>query len=120
LVAGNLGLIFLLMTVPLGSRTVTVSRVIKADRERLWQALWPFGSDAGWSGEILSAEPLDGEGTALIRLSWDGRDGRPIERKARFEDVGEGSRFSMSVIEDTALDPSFWANYRETAELVPE
>ncbi|TIV59295.1 MAG: site-2 protease family protein, partial [Mesorhizobium sp.] len=68
LVAGNLGLIFLLMTVPLGRRTVTVSRVIEADRKRLWQALWPFGADAGWSGEILSAEPLDGEGTALIKL----------------------------------------------------
>ncbi|MEI9401403.1 SRPBCC family protein [Mesorhizobium argentiipisi] len=120
LVAGNLGLIFLLMTVPLGLRTVTVSRVIKADRQRLWQALWPFGGDAGWSGEILSAEPLDGEGTALIRLSWEGRDGRPIDRKARFEEVSEGRRFSMTVIEDTVLDSSFWANYRETAELVPE
>ncbi|AZO74808.1 MAG: site-2 protease family protein [Mesorhizobium sp.] len=120
LVAGNLGLIFLLMTVPLGRRTVTVSRVIEADRKRLWQALWPFGADAGWSGEILSAEPLDGEGTALIKLSWEGRDGRPIERKARFDDVAEGSRFSMRVIEDTALDPSFWADYRETTELVLE
>ncbi|TPI15985.1 site-2 protease family protein [Mesorhizobium sp. B4-1-3] len=120
LVAGNLGLIFLLITVPLGLRTATVSRVINADRNRLWQALWPLGGDAGWSGEILSAEPLDGERTALIRLSWDGRDGRPIERKARFEDVSGGSRFSMTVIEDTALDPSFWAHYRETAELVPE
>ncbi|WP_434723250.1 site-2 protease family protein [Mesorhizobium sp. RIZ17] len=120
LVAGNLGLIFLLMTVPLGLRTVTARRVIKADRDRLWQALWPFGGDAGWSGEILSAEPLDSEGTALIRLSWEGRDGRPIDRKARFEDVKEGSYFSMIVVDDTALDPSFWANYRETAELVPE
>ncbi|TGP49169.1 site-2 protease family protein [bacterium M00.F.Ca.ET.230.01.1.1] len=120
LVASNLGLIFLLMTVPLGLRTVTVGRVIKADRDRLWQALWPFGSDAGWSGEILSAEPLDSEGTALIKLSWEGRDGRPIERKARFEHVVDGSRFSMRVVEDTALDPSFWANYRESAELVPE
>ncbi|OHV90437.1 SRPBCC family protein [Mesorhizobium sp. ORS 3428] len=120
LVAGNLGLIFLLMTVPLGLRTVRVSRVIKADRKRLWQALWPFGSDAGWSGEIVCAEPLDGEGTALIKLSWEGRDGRPIERKARFDDVAEGSCFSMRVIDDTALDPSFWADYRETAELVPD
>ncbi|MBN9547385.1 MAG: SRPBCC family protein [Alphaproteobacteria bacterium] len=120
LVAGNLGLIFLLMTAPLGSRTVTVSRVIKADRNRLWQALWPFGGNAGWSGEILSAEPPDSEGTALIRLSWEGRDGRPIERKARFADVREGSYFSMTVVEDTALDPSFWANYRETAELASE
>jgi Zn-dependent protease len=120
LVAGNLGLIFLLMTVPLGLRTVTVSRVMRADSARLWQALWPFGSDAGWSGEILSAEALDGEGMALIKLSWEGRDGQPIDRKARFEDVVEGHRFSMRVIEDTALDPSFWANYRETAELAPE
>ncbi|UCI10026.1 site-2 protease family protein [Mesorhizobium sp. B1-1-8] len=120
LVAGNLGLIFLLMTVPLGLRTVRVSRVVAADRHRLWQALWPFGSDAGWSGEILSAEPLDCEGMTLVKLSWEGRDGQPIERKAVFEDVVEESRFSMRVIDDTALDPSFWANYRETAELVPE
>ncbi|MDX8481352.1 site-2 protease family protein [Mesorhizobium sp. VK24D] len=120
LVAGNLGLIFLLMTAPLGLRTVSVNRVIKAERNRLWQALWPLASDAGWSGEILSTEPLDGEGMALIKLSWEGRDGRPIERKARFDDVVEGSRFSMRVIEDTALDPSFWTDYRETTELAPE
>ncbi|MEW6634513.1 MAG: site-2 protease family protein [Pseudomonadota bacterium] len=120
LVAGNLGLIFLLMTAPLGLRTVRASRVIAAERDRLWQALWPFGGDAGWSGEILSAQDLDGEGNALIRLSWEGRDGQPIERRARFADVAQGSRFSMRVIEDTALDPSFWANYRETTELSPE
>lgn len=120
LVAGNIGLIFLLMTMPLGLRTIRVSRVIPSDRSHLWQALWPLGSKAGWSGEILSAQPLDGEGTALIKLSWEGRDGQPIERRARFEDVVEGHRFSMRVIEDTALDPSFWANYRETAELITE
>ena len=66
LVASNLGLIFLLMTVPLGLRTVRVSRVIAMDRQRLWQALWPLGSDASWSGEILSAEPLDGQGVSRI------------------------------------------------------
>lgn len=120
LVASNLGLIFLLMTVPLGLRTVSVSRVIPADRQRLWQALWPLGSDAGWSGEILSAPPLDDQGVARIMLSWEGRDGKPIERRARFDDVVEGSRFSMRVIEDTALDSSFWKDYGETTELVSE
>lgn len=120
LVASNLGLIFLLMTVPLGLRTVRLSRVVAMDRQRLWQALWPLGSDAGWSGEILSAEVLVGEGMARILLSWEGRDGKPIERRSRLEDVVEGSRFSMRVIEDTALDASFWADYRETVELVPE
>ena len=120
LVASNLGLIFLLMTVPLGLRTVRLSRLVAMDRHRLWQALWPLGSDAGWSGEILSAEALDGKGLARIVLSWEGRDGKPIERKSQFEEVVEGRRFSMRVIEDTALDASFWANYRESVELVSE
>ncbi|WP_245469766.1 site-2 protease family protein [Mesorhizobium sp. M7A.F.Ca.MR.362.00.0.0] len=90
------------------------------DRQRLWQALWPLGSDAGWSGEILSAEAPDGEGVARITLSWEGRDGKPIERRSRFDDVVEGISFSMRVIEDTALDASFWKDFSETVELVSE
>ncbi|BCG87657.1 hypothetical protein MesoLj113c_37670 [Mesorhizobium sp. 113-3-9] len=82
--------------------------MIAVDRQRLWQALWQLGGDAGWSGEILSVGPLDGEGVSRIMLSREGRDGKPIERKARFDDVVEGSRFSMRVVEDTALDASFW------------
>ncbi|TGQ69558.1 site-2 protease family protein [Mesorhizobium sp. M00.F.Ca.ET.186.01.1.1] len=117
LVAGNLGLIFLLMTAPLGLRTIKISRTVTADRQRLWQALWPLGSDAGWSGEILSAEQL-GEGLVRTTMSWEGRDGQPIERKALLEEVVEGRCFSMRVVEDTALDPSFWADYRETTQLV--
>ncbi|WP_246740671.1 SRPBCC family protein [Mesorhizobium sp. NZP2298] len=120
LVASNLGLIFLLMTAPLGLRTVRMSRLIAMDRQRLWQALWPLGSDAGWSGEILSVQPLEGDGVARILLSWEGRDGKPIERRARFDDIVEGSRFTMRVVEDTALDASFWTDYRETTELVSE
>lgn len=120
LVASNLGLIFLLMRVPLGLRTVRLSRVVAADRQRLWQALWPLGEDAGWSGEILDARPLDEEGLAAVTLSWEGRDGRPIERKAMLGDVVPGHSFSMRVLEDTALDVSFWADYRETVELADE
>ena len=105
---------------PLGLRTVRLSRVVAMDRQRLWQALWPLGGDAGWSGEILSAEALDGQGVARIMLSWEGRDGQPIERRSRFEDVVEGSRFTMRVIEDTALDASFWKDYCETTELASE
>ncbi|AEH88146.1 peptidase M50 [Mesorhizobium opportunistum] len=120
LVVSNLGLIFLLITVPLGLRTVRSSRVVAMDRQRLWQALWPLGSDAGWSGEILSAQALDGEGEARIMLSWEGRDGKPIERRSKLEDVVEGSSFTMRVIEDTALDGSFWKDYSETTDLVSE
>jgi len=120
LVASNLGLIFLLMRVPLGLRTVRLSRVVAADRQRLWQALWPLGKDAGWSGEILEARSLDEAGLTAVTLSWEGRDGRPIERKAMFVDVVPGRSFSMRVLEDTALDVSFWVDYRETVELADE
>ena len=120
LVACNLGLIFLLMTVPLGLRTVRLSRLVAADRHQLWRALWPLGSDAGWSGEILSAEALDDNGAARIRMSWEGRDGQPIARKVLLEDVVEDRSFSMRVVDDTSLDTSFWADYRETTELVSE
>lgn len=120
LVACNLGLIFLLLTAPLGLRTLRFSRLVAADRRRLWQALWPLGSDAGWSGEILSAAALDDQGAARIVLSWEGRDGQPIERKVLLEDVLEERRFSMRVVDDTSLDASFWADYRTTTELMPE
>ncbi|MBZ9676000.1 site-2 protease family protein [Mesorhizobium sp. ES1-1] len=120
LVGSNLGLIFLLMSVPLGLRTVRLSRLVPTDRQRLWQALWPLGADAGWSGEILSAEALDEQGMVRIMLSWEGRDGKPIERRSQLSDVVEGSSFSMRVIDDTALDVSFWTDYRETVELVSE
>jgi Zn-dependent protease len=120
LVAGNVGLIFLLMTAPLGLRTLTISRRISSAPERLWQALWPLGSEAGWSGEIVAARALGRAGEALLTLSWEGRDGRPIERHVALEDVQEGARYAMRVIDDTSLDTAFWKDFRETAELEPQ
>ena len=120
LVALNLGLIFLFFALPLGVRTVRMSRLIAADRERVWSALWPFGDNAAWSGQQLSGERMDDPGLARVRLGWDGRDNRPIERILRLEDVVEGERFSARVVDDSSLDASFFADYRETAELSAE
>jgi Zn-dependent protease len=118
LVACNLGLIFVLMTMPLGMRTLRRSRLIRADRNKLWHALWPLGSHATWSGETLSVTGF--RGGARITLSWEGRDGQPIQRKVAFDDVVQGRRFSMRVVDDSSLDPSFWGHYRETTELLCE
>jgi Zn-dependent protease len=82
----------------------------------LWQALWPLGQNATWSGEILSA--IGFRGGARIVLSWEGRDGQPIQRKVAFDDVALGRRFSMRIVDDSSLDPSFWGHYRETTELL--
>lgn len=118
LVALNLALIFMLIAAPVGRRTVRASVVVKADRDRLWQAVWPLGSDAGWSGETVAAEAV-GPDAARLTLSWEGREGRPIERVARFEDVVEGEQFAMRIVDDSALDPGFWSNYRETVQIAP-
>src|SRR5262249_61578421 len=67
-----------------------ISRSIAASRRRIWNAIYPLGSDYGWSGEVVSAEPLAGtEGAVALRLSWEGREGRPIERTVRITDAVE-------------------------------
>ncbi len=115
LVGLNIGLIFLLLAAPVGVWTIRISRMIPVERERLWGALWPFGANASWSGEYIQAEPLSDDGSlARLQLRWEGRDGMPIERTVMLEDVIKGESFVMRVVDDTSLDPSFWANYRES------
>jgi Zn-dependent protease len=118
LAALNLLLIFLLLAAPLGVRTIVQSARIAAARGRLWSALWPLGEHAGWSGQVLAAEPVAGSPDKVrVRLSWEGRDGRPIEKLLRLSDVVEGERFRQEVEDDSSLDPSFWSDYREATEL---
>jgi Zn-dependent protease len=112
----NLALIWLLMSAPVGSRTVTVSRVIPSSAQHLWSALFPLGSNARWNGAYLSIEPIGVDGAAL-ELDWDGRDGKPIRRSVFFSDVRESRYFSMKVNDDTSLDASFWQHYSETVSL---
>ncbi len=116
LVLVNLGLIYFLMTAPLGRRTVRLSVVVAAPREKLWQALWPLGRDANWAGDFVEVEVLPG-GQMRMALRWDGRDGRPILRVAVHDDVVEGERFVTRIVDDSSLEAAFWANYRETVEL---
>ena len=117
LVTLNLGLIFLLFAVPLGVRTVRQSRVIAANRAHIWSAVWPFGENAGWSGQHLRAEALAEPGLVRIELGWEGRDGKPIEHIVRLEDVVDGKGFSTRVIDDSSLNSGFWSHYRDNVEL---
>ena len=117
LIALNLGVIYLLIAAPIGVRTVRLSRTINATSEKLWEAVWLLGRETTWSGQVLEATPVTGD-MIRLRLSWRGRDDRPIERTYRVFDVIPHERFSATVVEDNSLDPSFWANYRETISLV--
>lgn len=117
LVAFNLGLIFLLLAAPLGLRTTRRRVTIRASAAHVWSAVWPLGANASWSGELLSAQAL-GDDRARVVMSWEGRDGAPIERVLQFGNVDPGRAYSMRVVDDSSLDPSFWADYGETTELI--
>lgn len=116
LTAFNLIAIFLVLVAPLGRRTIVRRFRVETNPEEVWAALWPLGEQTGWSGEILSAEPA-GNGRVKVRLSWEGRDGKPIEKLLRLSDVEPGGRFATQVEDDSSLDPIFWADYREEVEI---
>ncbi len=117
-VAVNVGLIFLLIVAPLGARTLSVKADVDSPRKRLWHALFPLGDHVGWSGEILDAVQHEARSDQVrLSMSWEGRDGQPITRIAQLHDVVPEERFSMTIVDDSALDANFWANYRRTAVL---
>lgn len=117
-IAAYLFILFALMAAPVGLREFAVSVRVRAPRDRLWEAVWPLGRDAGWSGKILDARPE--EGGARLSFAWDGRDGRPIERSVRFRELEPGRRFVMAVSDDSALSQRFWRHHREGVELEDE
>lgn len=112
-------ILFALMAAPVGRRSFEISVLVGAPREKIWQAVWPLGRDAGWSGKIIGAT-TEGDDGARLRFAWDGRDGNPIERSVRFSDVEPGRRFAMVVTDDSALSQKFWRSHREAIELVDE
>lgn len=121
LIVVNLGLIFVLIAAPVGLRTVSCTVRIAAPARRVWEAIYPLGSEAGWSGEVLSAEQ-DGSRPDQVQLvvDWDGRDGLPIRRVAALSDVVDGRSFGLRIVEDSSLDAGFWARFSEQVELEPE
>ncbi len=121
LVGANLALLYALMGMPLGRRTISASARVAASRERLWQVLWPLGREAGWSGEIVAAAPVAGKRDLVeVTYSREGRDGEPVRRVVELEEVVEHERFGRRVVDDTMLDPSFWADYRDEVRLADE
>lgn len=118
LIAVNLGLIYLLMAAPFGLRSIRRSIVIGAPTRRVREAMHPLGADAGWSGEILSAESVAGESSQVVlTLDWEGRDGLPIRRLVELSERGDGLVFSTRIVEDSSLDPGFWSDYSETVSM---
>lgn len=117
LLAINLFLLWLIMAAPVGVRTLRLRRRFNARAERVWSAVDPLGENAAWSPSVLSSEPVDGSGR-YARQSLDhlDRKGAPIERVL---EISREDRFAYSsrVIDDSVLDPSFWAQFHERRQV---
>ncbi|MCI5073757.1 site-2 protease family protein [Oricola sp.] len=122
-VAGILGLLFFvvfllwfIMSAPIGTRTVRRTVRTSADPTRVWNALYPFGTDYDWDQgvtQVIETGPESGrEVTTYL-----GRDGLPVEKDFVVSDLEPGERFTMRYTNDTALAQSFWDHYVMTVRL---
>lgn len=120
LLAINLFLLWLIMAAPVGVRTLKMTRRFDARPERIWSAIDPLGEHADWNPSLLSSRPDDPSGR-FARQAYEtlDRKGAPIERVL---EISREDRFGFSarVVDDTALDPSFWAAYHERRHLTDE
>lgn len=115
LLVANLGLIWLLMAAPLGTQTIRLRRRLQGDPERVWQAVHPLGKDALWYPALLDSAAEPGTGRVVQRLAHADRRGNPVRRTLELHELGGPWQhaYEARVVEDSALHPSFWANYRE-------
>jgi Zn-dependent protease len=121
LLVANLGLIWLLMAAPLGTKTIRLRRTVHDDPERVWQAIHPLGRDALWYPALIGSAAEPGTDRVVQRLAHADRRGNPIRRTLELSDVGGPWRhaYEARVVEDSTLDSSFWAHYRERRMVGP-
>lgn len=115
LLIANLGLIWLLMAAPLGTRTIRLRRKLREDPERVWQAVHPLGREALWYPSLIDSAAVPGTGRVVQQLAHADRRGNPIRRILELsEPSGPWQHaYEARVVEDSTLHPSFWSNYCE-------
>ncbi|MFB2551520.1 hypothetical protein [Ensifer soli] len=116
LVIINLGVIWLLIAIPLGHRTLTLSRRFPAGVERVWRAVDPAGPAGDWHHGTLESRRIEGaEDLVEQRFVQPDRHGAPTRRILRLSPVvvAGGHGYEATVVEDSALDIGFWRAFRE-------
>lgn len=121
----NLGLIWLMMAAPLGTRTIRVRRHIDKRAEEVWDMTRPAGGLADWHPAVSRVRPVEGKPDRLQLFYRDpDRNGRPITRMLAIDRTGvtADGEFSceLRIVGDSALDMDFWAGYREVRRIGPE
>lgn len=123
LVFVNLGLLWILMAAPIGRRTLVVRRHFGASPGRVWSAVHPLGKEAGWHPWLIDSEAI-GDGRMVRQsLTHLDRKGQPIRRTIEIVESRQDESqmlFSSRIVEDSALDQSFWKSYSERRRVEPQ
>lgn len=107
---------WLIMAAPIGVRTVRHRFRVNAPRQKIWDALYPFGAQATWHHSATNIDRIDAH-AGEITTGHVGRDGEPIQRSFALSDLVEGSGFALRYTHDTSLADSFWAHHHQSAHV---
>jgi Zn-dependent protease len=115
LLIANLGLIWLLLAAPIGVRTIRMRRRFAEKPERIWSMMHPLGRDRLWFPAVLSSEPGLENDRVVQHFAHSDRRGNPISRTLTIatQQAADRHSYEARVVEDSALDPHFWAEYHE-------
>ncbi|WP_438748907.1 hypothetical protein [Pararhizobium sp. O133] len=114
----NIGLLWLLMAAPLGLRTLRARALLSAPAEKVWSAVSPLGSAADWHHSVLTSQILPGaENHVRQTFTHLDRHGQPIVRTFEIAAEESGYGYTSRVLDDSALDASFWKDFREMRRL---
>ncbi|MCM2404146.1 hypothetical protein NBH20_23475 [Rhizobium sp. S153] len=120
----NIGLLWLLLAAPLGSRTITVRRLLNKRAEEIWDMARPGGGLADWHPAIVSSRPIEGMPDRLeLSYRQPDRQGRSMTRIIAIDRTGVTAQGEFScelrIVADSALDAEFWSGYREVRRITP-
>jgi len=120
----NLGLLWLLMRVPLGRRTICLSQTYRCSPDTLWKAMNPAGPDASWHHSVISSRALaDRSGVMEQTYRHLEKNGAPSRRRLALDPLpsmaSNAHGFQARIIDDSTLDPTFWNHYRERRIMRP-
>lgn len=115
----NVGLLWLLLAVPLGLRTVRVHGSFRASREKVWNAIFPLGTSADWHHSVLTSHGVP-DAPNRVRQTYThlDRHGQPITRSLEITETLAGTEYRARVLDDSALDAAFWKDFHERRRLL--
>lgn len=115
----TIALIWIVMSAPIGIRTISRQGSAPVSAAKLWSALHPFGTNYDWNGAVTEVIRT-GDSTGRMITSHTGRDLLPIEREFELSEEVPEKSYTLRFTDDTSLAQSFWEHHRMTVEVFAE